>query len=179
MDANPQNEIFTTAPKPFYKNKLAIVLIVILLQTGYTLALLNFSKTKLSNQKQVSVNPPPEKTISENELPVGLELLKNPIVNQWRGAVEGVLVAKDEQSITLSNINKNAKITIPLNPPQGEKGQPMTVFHSLKLAKAGKNTRVELKDIPVGKYLRGDFFVVPWLGDKNRTVGSSFTIVDE
>lgn len=167
------------AGKPFYKNKFFIVLLIVIFQAIYTIALLNISKINSQSQNTDSASAPSEKMISEDELPVGIDLLKNPIVNQWRGAVEGVLIAKDEQSIILSNVVKKAKITVPLNPPRGKEGEPMAVFHNLKLLKTGKDTRVKLEDIPLGTYLRGDFFVIPWPDDKNIIVGSSFTIVEE
>lgn len=179
MDATPQNSAFPTVSKPpFYKNKIVIILIVILLQTAYTLVLFKFFQTKPQSEPFLSA----EKMISEDELPIGLSLLHNPIINQWRGAVEGILTAKDNKTITLENtkIHKDAKITIPLNAPQSEEKKPMTAFYNVKLAKYGKSSpEVDLKDIPLGTYLRGDFFVIPWPNDKNKIVGSSFTIVDK
>lgn len=178
----PDGNIAAPQPekKPFYKNKLLIILAVIFLQVIYTFILLNISKINSKSQDtEQTVSAPSEKMISGDELPIGLSLLKNPIIDQWRGGIEGVLIAKDEKSITLSNKIKNSEITIPLNAPRSEGDKPMTVFHSLKLANAGKNSQVELKDIPVGTYLRGDFFVIPWPDDKNKIVGSSFTIVEE
>lgn len=167
------------AGKPFYKNKFFIVLLIVIFQAIYTIALLNISKINSQSQNTESVSTPSKNMLSEDESPIGFALLKNPIVNQWRGGIEGVLTAKDEKSITLSNKIKNAELTIPLNAPRSEGDKPMTVFHSLKQANAGKNSQVELKDIPVGTYLRGDFFVIPWPDDKNKIVGSSFTIVEE
>lgn len=163
---------------PFYKNKITIVLIIILFQVFYTFTLLNIVKIKQLNQKTSPANLPSQKTINENGLPIALDLLKNPVVDQWGGSVEGLLTAKDEQSITVYNKNKNARITIYLYiPPSKER---MTIFYNPKLAKFGKsNPEVDPKDIPVGTYLRGNFFISPLSTDKNKVVGNSFTIVEE
>lgn len=182
----PDGNITAPQPekKPFYKNRLLIILAVIFLQVIYTFILLNISKINSKSQDtEQTVSAPSEKMISGDELPIGLPLLKNPIISQWWGSAEGVLIAKDEQSITLSNVVKKAQIKIPLNAPQSlnekDNREPMTIFYNLKLAESGKDTRVQLKDIPVGTYLRGSFAVITWPDDKNKIVGSSFTIVEE
>lgn len=171
MDA--QNEVFPIVSRPpFYKNKLLIILFIILFQTAYTLVLFNVFRTKPQSGPVLSS----EKMISENELPIGISLLKNPVVDQWQGGVEGSLVTKDETSITLSN--KGTIITIPLYaPPSKEK---MAIFNDLRLAKPGKNMGIiDLKDIPLGTYLRGSFFTIPSPDDKNKIVGGLFTVMNK
>lgn len=159
---------------PIYRNKFVIVFIIIIFEALYTITLLNISKAK--TQIPIKAVPSSQKMVSEDELPVGIDLLKNPIVNQWRGGVEGTLIAKDEKSITLAN--KGAEITIPLYTPLGK--QRMTKFNNLKLAKLGENIgEIDLEEIPLGTYLRGDFFVIPWPNDKYKIVGSLFTVEEK
>lgn len=162
---------------PIHRNKFVIVFIIIIIEAIYTIALLNISKPTPQNPiSQIKPVPSYQKMVSEDELPVGIDLLKNPIVNQWRGGVEGTLIAKDEKSITLAN--KGAEITIPLYTPLGK--QRMTKFNNLKLAKLGENIgEIDLEEIPLGTYLRGDFFVIPWPNDKYKIVGSLFTVEEK
>lgn len=106
--------------------------------------------------------------IKESDLPISIDLLKNPMVYEWRGDIEGTLIAKDETSLTLSNKGSTLKIPI-LYPPATK---PMTLFFNAAAIKPDtKNPGVPLSEVPVGSFLQGDFFVV----NKNQIVGGSFT----
>lgn len=170
MDENTPttSPLITQSQLPIYRNKFVIVFLIIFFEILYTFVLLNISKPTPQNPiSQIKPASPSKQIISEDELPIGIDLLKNPIVYQWRGSVEGTLIAKDEESITLSS--KGAKITIPLYAPSGKRRTP---FNNSK-------GEVDLKDIPLGTNLRGDFFVIPWPNDKNKIVGSLFTVEEK
>lgn len=116
----------------------------------------------------VPKTPTPVKTenavVTQKELPVGIPLLKDPMVYQWRGSVEGILTSKTTNKITLS---KDAHtIDIPVV-------KATDFFGPVK-----NNTRekITLSQIPIGSYLRGEFFAFPWEGDKNTIKGSYFAI---
>lgn len=102
------------------------------------------------------------------DLPIGLELLKNPIVNQWRGAVEGELVEKTNDYIVI-NDEKGNSISIPLGevPGRGKNA----IFFDLKKSK----NQISLDEIPVGTKLLGDFFVIPGV-NSTSIIGSTFSV---
>lgn len=115
--------------------------------------------------------------VADAKLPIATSLLTNPIVSQWRGSVEGVLTAKDENSITIADEEGNS-LTVPLKVSDSKN---MTLFYdrtSEASASADPRMPVELDLIKVGSYLRGDFFVVGG-EDNSRIVGSSFTAIDQ
>lgn len=102
--------------------------------------------------------------VTQKELPVGIPLLKDPMIYQWRGSVEGTLTSKTTNKITLS---KDAHtIDIPVV-------KATDFFGPVK-----NNTRekITLAQIPIGSYLRGEFFAFPWEGDKNAIKGSYFSV---
>lgn len=109
--------------------------------------------------------------VDEEKLPIGLTLLQNPVVYQWRGSVEGKLIGKDEHTFTLEDKN-GYKIDITDITPTGE------VFKTIFAKRSnGIFIEVSLKDIPVGTILRGDFWV--FKGGKNTSIGGRFEIVEE
>ncbi|MBI3109882.1 hypothetical protein HYZ06_02465 [Candidatus Daviesbacteria bacterium] len=129
---------------------------------------------KLSLWQKAPLIVPSEKTLDENESPIAFDILKNPLVYEWRGSVEGTLVAKDEKSITLTD-DKGNKITIMVESSSKEITGG-TRFFKNKPTKDPRTNFIDLKDIPVGTKLLGDFFVFPHR--KNELVGSSFNIVE-
>lgn len=112
-----------------------------------------------------------DQTIKESELPIAADIFKNPIVYEWWGSVEGILVAKDDQSITLEK-NGN-RITILIKDEPGGTGTSFFTEESAKLGPKAQETPIN--DIPLGSHLRGNFLVHP--ADKNKIIGSSFTIL--
>lgn len=139
--------------------------------------IIGYGASYILTQKKVipqDANPqiPKYKQISEDELPIALYLLKNKIVTQWRGYIEGTLIAKDEQAITIKD-DKGNSLIIPnrVNPED----KMNTLFFDPDVYKTSKKGYVTLDDIPLQSQLRGDFFVIPGL--KNRIVGGSFTVV--
>lgn len=130
----------------------------------------------LKQQQPLPQLPAPSQITAEANLPIGLALLKNPIINQWRGGVEGVLVAKDEDSFTIKD-DKGNSIKIPIR-ISFDFRPGMTIFYDFTAAKKpGETTAVPLKDIPLNSRLRGDFFVLPQ--DKNEIVGGTFEIIEK
>lgn len=110
--------------------------------------------------------------VSDQDLPFGIEILKNPLINQWKASVKGKLAAKDENSITLQD-NQGNSIIIPLRASNDPK--MWTKFFIVdNEGKATPPEAVDLELIPLGVVLRGEFFVLPEPNNKNRIVGSQF-----
>lgn len=127
----------------------------------------------LPQNKSCSVSLPAQtstkKTVDEATLAIPYPVLQNPMVNEWRGSVEGKLVAKDTTSITISD-NKGNKITIAVAPENKTK-----FFSQAALRKGDKNNEVLFEKVTIGSYLVGDF----WATNAKTLVGSSFLIMTE
>lgn len=108
--------------------------------------------------------------ISESDLPIGIQLLKNPIVTQWRGAVNATLVAKTQNSLTLQDEGGNS-IVIPLG------YSPSLIAFYDGTIEATRAPKVTLEEIPIGSYLVADFFVKT--EDKNQIYASTFTRIEK
>ena len=133
-----------------------------------------FGGQKLAVQKQ-GVQ---DSQISESELPIGASLLKNPIVNQWRGAFEGTLIAKSDDSVTIQDKNGNS-LTIPLDVSPGPPINAKFFDFTAEATAAGRRELISfsLDNIAIGAYLRGDFFVIP--GQKDTIVGGVFEMIEK
>lgn len=143
-----------------------IALMVLILLIGFALGYLanNYISPKILPQQS-------SQNISAADLSIAINLLKNPIIYQWRGAVEGKLTAKDDKSITLSD-DQGHSITIEVTT-----GSTGTKFSSQSAISQGKlRESVNHLNIPLGTFLRGDFFVIPPKG--NQIIGGSFLIKD-
>lgn len=152
------------SPTPWYKRKLVwgFLLVLILIPVGFYVFKIYFLKT-----------PQIKSGLDEEELPVALEILQNPMVYEWRGAVSGTLVAKDNESITISNDKgQTIKISVDLNP-----NYTGTKFYKNKPSKDPRSNFISLDDIPLGARLSGDFFVFP--RQKNQLMGSSFIVSEQ
>lgn len=138
---------------------------------AYTLilaALVNFVTVKTQKQPLSSSQTQTQPRASVENLPIGLEILTHPMVYQWKGSVEGLLTEKTTNTITLTKDGN--KLTIPVDP----KG---TVFFDSRTGKTDKGTKpTTLDNIPIGSYLRGEFYTAPIPGDKNKIAGSLFTV---
>lgn len=151
---------------------LPVLLFFFGLTLGSSASLFFLSKQQLTLQPQL---PPPSsqpqspqlQQITEADLPVGLFLLKNPIVYEWRGSVEGKLIKKDAHLFTLEDKN-GKRIDITDITPSGE------IFKTIFLDTEGKQTT--LSTVSVGTTLRGDFWV--FKGGKNTPVGGRFQVVE-
>jgi len=140
---------------------LSVLLLFFGLALGFIACLFFPSKPQPVLQPQC-----PKQQITEADLPIGTSLFKNPIVYEWRGSVEGTLSTKDEYSIFIKD-DKGNSLRIPTGATSSKAG--MTVFYDLKFKE------IPLSDLPIGSYLRGDFFVSQ--RNKEDIVGSSFQIV--
>lgn len=92
-------------------------------------------------------------TVTQEELPISLSLLKNPIIYQWRGTVKGTLVAKDEDSITIRDEQGNSiVIHLPVL-PAGEK------LDFIVKRQGGETTLLPLENIPLNASVQSEFIV--------------------
>lgn len=151
---------------------LGILIILVVLIFG--LATLNFFKVidlralknSLSRNKDSLEQQSVQKlTIDLQTLPISLSILKNPVVYQWSGSVEGNISDKKSDSITISK--NNSSIIIPIIPgPNGTKFASQSGTISKQLS---------VEEVRLGDYVRGAFFVSTV--DKNKIMGSYFSIV--
>lgn len=123
-----------------------------------------FSLPKEQPIQEVKETVTSEKLISEEKLPIGIELLQNPIVYQWRGSVEGTVIGKGTKSLTIEN--KGDKIVLPY--------KAASYFYGP--LKDKKREKITPAQIVIGSYVRGEFFTFPWTGDKNNIAISTLTV---
>lgn len=161
MDTQIQRPGFLTSILPIF---LFLFLAILVGAGGYYIGVREGVKTQQVSQVQPE-GKTEAPTVTQEELPISLSLLKNPIIHQWRGLVKGTLVAKDEDSITIKDEQGNS-LNIPLRVPPAEKDNALFFDGT---------TEISLSDIPIGTKLAGDFFTVP--GFEDRIVGGSFSIV--
>lgn len=170
MDTPAQNQTIagaTPASKSSGVSKLLILVTVFAI--GLILGILGDKYFSASLKKTQ------DKQIAESNLPVSLELLTNPIIYEWRGSVEGELVAKSESAITLKD-NSGNTLTVPLTITPGRKSSTYFYDSTEESTESGQvNRPIAIDEINIGDYLRGDFFVVK--GTKDRLIGSSFAKV--
>lgn len=115
-----------------------------------------------------------EKVVIEKDLPLISELLLNPVYYEWWASAEGVIVSKDESSMTIEKDGNRA--TIAINPE-------VTLF----FAPGSENDSSEpilYKDVLIGSKVRGGVIMskigTAGLGqEQNVAVGTSFVIVEE
>jgi hypothetical protein len=105
--------------------------------------------------------------VKTEELPLPLEMLQNPLISSWQGAVSGNLTAKDEDSFTLEKDGTILTINIypalthffgPLRPPIDGVPQP--------------REELSINQIELGIFLRGNVQLSPQEG----VYGHFFTI---
>lgn len=138
--------------------------------TYFTLPREPRQKTSIKCDKTTAA-PPVECEVKAEELPIGTALLKNPLVYEWRGSIEGKLVEKDEHTFIVED-GKGNRITITDITPSG------VVFKTIFERKTKEGfVKTSLKEIPIGTKLRGDFWIMK--GGKNTPVGGSFEIIEE
>ena len=169
-----QQPVTTEVPKlPQSRSFLKILPFILVLAVGFAVGFMAYKFITKEKQGQVSGN-----TIAESELPIAVSLLKNPIVGEWRGALEGTLTAKDSDSITINDDQKNS-IKILLTVPPSSKINTL-FFDSTQATSSGAPKRsVSLDSIPLGSYLRGDFIVVSREDRKDMIAGSLFTRIEK
>jgi hypothetical protein len=150
------------------------VLVIILILVGELFYYFKLKEERKTAEEKQAVELFKEELLkeklTEEELPIGLDLLKNPIVYEWRGSVEGTLIEKDEHSFVLRDTAGNS-ITITDITPSGEIFK--TIFYKLTAEGSAESS---LKEIPIGTKLRGEFWIMQ--GGKSTPVGGSFEIVE-
>lgn len=127
----------------------------------------SFLTTPAKPEKKTTTPQEPIKQQDYSNLPISFSLLKNPMVNQWRGAVKGKLKAKDENAITLED-DKGNSLTIPIKASEPEK----IASQFFIISKTGSAKESKIADFPLGVSITGDFFVVP--GTNDEIFGAQF-----
>lgn len=85
-------------------------------------------------------------TITQEELPLPVSILKSPLVYEWRGSVEGTLTKKSDTEFTLSR--DGDEFTVKLK-------EDYTKFIQIPPGK-----EILLGEIPEGTFLRGTVVIV-------------------
>ena len=109
----------------------------------------------------------PEVAITQEESPISIDLLRNPVVYQWSGSVEGTLTAKTEDSITLNN--KDASLTIPVTTHRKRN----IFFYRYK---EGTSSALTIDRLELGTFMVGQFWVLPSNEENDKIDGISFSI---
>ena len=166
MQAPVQNQgVSILRPAGYSLISILIVISILFLISFFFLDPVNFVS-------KVFEKPVASRTISEGELPINILTIKNPLVFQWRGGFKGIVEAKDDNSIIVSNSGDSLRV--PVN--SGDQG----VIYN-KVEPGGANSRkvsnISFSDIKVGDLITGEFSVDP--NNRNRIKGVSFTIGDE
>jgi len=157
----------------FLKNRTITILLPLLtlflgLVVGVVAVFLILPQQEVAKPQKQEVAKP---QISQQNLPISLELLQNPIVYEWRGGIKGKVVDKDEHTLTLED-EKGNKITVTDLLPSGS-----GVFKTTYLKKAVPRViELTLNEIPLGTTFRGEFFIFKNFPD--TPIGGVFTIVE-
>ncbi|MBI2329993.1 hypothetical protein HYU94_01240 [Candidatus Daviesbacteria bacterium] len=157
MDEFPQTKVtIVSSPKHF---KLPVIIVLGLI----ALLVLDFLALNYLNRR----------SIDQANLAVPYSLLLNPMVYEWRGSVEGTLIAKTKDSITLKK--HGSTMTIPINlPPNGTKFFYQIDATDENNAPTDPMKEVPLEQVSLNRWLVGDFFVY----SQNHSIhGSSFLIM--
>lgn len=160
------NPIIVTKPPDFFSSHKAIIIGILSILNIIIIAILLSSKFIIPSTKQPQTQPNNvnKKTVTEDELPIKLSILQNPLIYEWKGSVEGILVAKTDTNITLEKNGKRITVTVLKN---------YTKFYRLP-----SSQELSLVDIPLNSFLRGDIIITkagqPQLAVPGEVVGGIF-----
>ncbi len=112
---------------------------------------------------------PVQEIQAQDTLPLERDLLLNPIITQWRAAVEGSVVEANNEFIVLENNGA----TIRIEQPERPGGAPI---YNLDQQAATGTARVLIQDVTPGMRLQGDFFIAGPIGNQ-QYVASSFGVL--
>lgn len=150
----PENPL-SNFPKPLLIGALILILATVAF-VSYFLGSTTKSQPVSEEQK--------EAMIKEADLPLPASILQNPLIYEWKGSVEGVLIAKTDTNITLGKNGKRITITVLKN---------YTKFYRLP-----SSQELSLADIPLNSSLRGDIIITkeghPQLTVPGEVVGGIF-----
>lgn len=172
--STPQEPIVIKTEKQNF-NILSILLPLFTLLVGIGLGLLVsriIFPTPLKPTQKSAITP--QITKADLPLPVSSNLLKNPIIYEWRGTITGKLIAKDEHTLTLTD-DKGNEITITDLLPNGT-GTFKTMYLKYLKKTGSRPAELALKDIPLGTTLRGDIII--FKNFPNTPVANVFTIME-
>ncbi|MBI4058707.1 hypothetical protein HY404_00550 [Candidatus Microgenomates bacterium] len=158
-------------------NSLKIIISFLTLFLGLVIGI--FSSPYILPQKDINNPAQPsnrsftqEKQVKEPELPISLELLKNPLLYEWRVGAKGKLIAKDDDKIVLQDSSGHT-LTVPNRLSRGD-DKIATKFYIVEENGQGGATAVKLEVIPLGVQLYGSLFIKPIADNKNRILGDQF-----
>lgn len=105
-----------------------------------------------TNKSQPVSDKQTESVVKVADLPLPISTLQNPLIYEWQGSVEGVLVEKNDQNFTLEKDAKRITISIK---------KDYTAFYKQGATGSAKLT---IKDVPEGATVRG----IIWLALKDK-----------
>lgn len=115
-----------------------------------TVAFVSYSLGSASKSQPVSEQKEP--VVKVTDLPLPISTLQNPLIYEWQGSVEGVLVEKNDKNFTLEKDGKRITITVK---------NGYTAFYKQGATGSAKLT---IKDVPEGTTVRGTV----WLSLKGK-----------
>lgn len=126
-----------------------IIAIVIGLVIGFFASRL-FSKSGVQEQKQapasITHSIPPVKNTDPRLLLDPVETLKSPIFTEWGGSVEGKIIKKDEDSITIEKSGRDLQIF---------NQESLTGYYKESSASANFPQKIAFNEVNVGDMIRG------------------------
>lgn len=147
----------TELQKNIIKNPFFIIVIVFIFAL---IPIFLFIQSKNQNPTELitpSITPNP--TEIEENLPVDKSVLKEPMIYQWKGSVEGKLISKTENTFTLEKNGRQIVI------------KTLDNYSEFTKIPLGKN--IVLKDIPLQANLIGTVLIT----EKKNIIAEMFTWV--
>lgn len=139
----PKNPL-SNLPKPLIIGALILILTI--------LAFVSFRFFGSTGKPQIVSDKQKEPMVKEADLPLPVSTLQNPLIYEWQGSVEGVLVEKNDKNFTLEKNDKRITISIK---------KSYTAFYKQGATGSAKLT---IKDVPEGATVRGTV----WLALKGK-----------
>ncbi len=178
MDENLENlSVQQKGSKNFPTSFVLVFLLGVILGGGVSTLIRGYFNTSTLEDKNLSTQPRQFEAskdiftpqIREEDLPIGLELLKNQIVYEWRGSFQGKVVGKGEHSLTVEDDKGNRIVLTDITPDI----QMRTGFFNKK------DDRILRKftDLEFGETVRGEFWV--YKGQKNTAVAGIIIVYRE
>lgn len=116
--------------------------------------------------------------------PVSLELLQNPMFQNWTARVEGRLSSKDSSSFIITNVIRFVSATGSAVIKDANDGKALqivyikdkTVFQKINPKKEGELASIDLPGLPIGSLVNGIIEIYK-TGDQWFLVGKGFTTI--
>lgn len=177
MAQNP--DVILKTKTPFFQNPRLIIV-------GCAVFALFFVVGFLVSRYNPSLPPTTNQFLLQQSAtqPVSLELLQNPMFQNWTARVEGKLTSKDSSSFIITNVIKFVSATGSAVIKDANDGKALqivyikdkTVFQKINPKEEGELTAIDLPGLPVGSLVNGIIEIYK-TGDQWFLIGKGFTTI--